>query len=76
MRDKSERNRAERPMPVTVHASVAVSHNYSTQKLNSTEKAKENVRSILAQVGVILLYQQFSKCCMQTPWGTPDVFRG
>lgn len=36
----------------TVHADVAVAHNYSTQTLNSTEIANEEIRSILSKVGL------------------------
>ena len=46
-----------RTMPVTkVTADVKVAHNYSAQRLNSTDLAKEKLRQQLAKVNILILH--------------------
>lgn len=62
-KNKEERERTKVP---TIRADVTVAHNYSSQSLNSTELAKEKLRQMLAEVGVIRMSRNkdfFSYTC-------------
>ena len=55
MQRKSDKNSEERAKnkPMTVKVAGPRAHNYSTQHLNSTEQAKEQLRNILAEVTIL-----------------------